>query len=394
MAFPDLVLKIEPLLNNKVTYAPLSAPRSGSGFDGINHLYMRILIANEESQPVELENVEFTFQTPPGSWSVGDSSFGGDGIVIPPGDTVQWNSARGQYISFLDIETVLMTARLSFKGFTDPRITLYKLKPHVNPVKKGAYLFPAYAEDLRPDEFWVGQSGHAAGNKGSQLYAHDLGVEGFVSSINKFTATFSGKIGTKNEDFRTWELPIYAMADGVVHSFNTGVIDNPEPGEFPDSFAKTEDRGGNHFVIRHGDELVLYAHLKKNSLNPDILFDGAVIKAGDFLGLVGNSGSSSHPHLHIHATGLSNGLDGAMRPILFREIYFLGKTHLIMPIGDSPWIKAKRKVIPNVLTLIWPSSMPQEGWRVGEVEIGPEKFWEWPFYLIRIILRFPWRLFR
>jgi murein DD-endopeptidase MepM/ murein hydrolase activator NlpD len=79
--------------------------------------------------------------------------------------------------------------------------------------------------------------------------------------------------------------PIYAIADGVVeeHSGDSGF----------DSF-------GNHVIIRHnipGQNIEsLYAHMITGS---SILQVGDAIKVGDFIGLVGDTGSSVGAHLHF-----------------------------------------------------------------------------------------------
>ena len=58
---------------------------------------------------------------------------------------------------------------------------------------------------------------------------------------------------------------------------------------------------GNHFYIQHGNEVAGYAHMQKGTLNSKLLAAGAKVTAGDVLGLAGNSGNASEPHLHIHA---------------------------------------------------------------------------------------------
>ncbi len=60
----------------------------------------------------------------------------------------------------------------------------------------------------------------------------------------------------------------------------------------------------NGFLIRHGDdvrgyEVVGYWHMSE--LEKSLLAPGTIVKAGQRLGLLGNSGASSGPHLHIHA---------------------------------------------------------------------------------------------
>jgi len=54
--------------------------------------------------------------------------------------------------------------------------------------------------------------------------------------------------------------------------------------------------GGNYIMVRSGDFFVLLCHLKKDSAKVKI---GDLVRAGQQLGEVGNSGSSIQPHLHI-----------------------------------------------------------------------------------------------
>lgn len=55
---------------------------------------------------------------------------------------------------------------------------------------------------------------------------------------------------------------------------------------------------GNHVVLGAGSEEILIAHLKKGSV---AVTAGQRVQAGQLLGVVGNSGNSTEPHLHIHA---------------------------------------------------------------------------------------------
>jgi hypothetical protein len=90
----------------------------------------------------------------------------------------------------------------------------------------------------------------------------------------------------------------HAIAAGdatVVH-----VIDGlpaQKPGGLPSGLLLPE-ADGNSIVARLDDGLyMLYAHLQAGSIKVKV---GDKIKRGDFLGLVGNSGNSSAPHLHFH----------------------------------------------------------------------------------------------
>ncbi|WP_166876187.1 M23 family metallopeptidase [Salinibacterium sp. ZJ450] len=83
--------------------------------------------------------------------------------------------------------------------------------------------------------------------------------------------------------------PIFAIADGVVKSHTQG-------GAY-----------GNHVVLEHvinGKKVTsLYAHMQWGS-SP--LSEGDMIPVGEFIGLVGNTGASTGPHLHfeIHLDGV------------------------------------------------------------------------------------------
>lgn len=68
----------------------------------------------------------------------------------------------------------------------------------------------------------------------------------------------------------------------------------------PDMPVPVRDRDvleGNHVVLDCGAVWVLLAHLMQGSVRVE---NGAYVREGDVLGLVGNSGQSDEPHLHVH----------------------------------------------------------------------------------------------
>nr|WP_309503348.1 M23 family metallopeptidase [uncultured Roseovarius sp.] len=72
-------------------------------------------------------------------------------------------------------------------------------------------------------------------------------------------------------------------------------------GDMPDFNVPESDRVnrlGNHVILRCGDAEIVLAHMRQGSVS---VAPGEVVKAGDRLGEVGNSGASTEPHLHIHA---------------------------------------------------------------------------------------------
>lgn len=134
--------------------------------------------------------------------------------------------------------------------------------------------------------FWGGrtvdQNYHAASR--DQRFAYDI-------VILRDGKTHSGD-GSANDQYFAFGQPILAPAAGTVVVVVDGVDDN-KPGVM-----NPQQAAGNHVVIDHGNgEFSFLAHFRKGSLK---VKKGDVVKAGQPLGLCGNSGNSSEPHLHYH----------------------------------------------------------------------------------------------
>ena len=99
--------------------------------------------------------------------------------------------------------------------------------------------------------------------------------------------------GKDNADYWAWAQPVRAPAEGVVVAVHDGIRDNR-----PGAETNTSKPAGNHVVIDlgHGEYAAL-AHFRKGSIR---VSDGDQVSSGQLLGLVGNSGNSSEPHIHFH----------------------------------------------------------------------------------------------
>lgn len=76
---------------------------------------------------------------------------------------------------------------------------------------------------------------------------------------------------------------------------------------------------GNHIIIEHGDGLITwYAHLSYISCSVDDLVEG-----GDIIGLGGNTGRSSGPHLHLTVQHIGHGLSGYIIPDVVDPLEYL-----------------------------------------------------------------------
>lgn len=143
--------------------------------------------------------------------------------------------------------------------------------------------------DLPFEGQWIASG---AGASGLTNHHDRINSQKYAVDIVKFGE--NGRLfeneGIENEDSYTFGAEIVAPVNGkVVH-----VVDS-----LPDQKITDRDKlAGNHIIIQFQDTLfVALAHLKQNSI---AVKPGAVVKVGDFLALVGNSGNTDFPHLHVH----------------------------------------------------------------------------------------------
>jgi hypothetical protein len=189
------------------------------------------------------------------------------------------------------------------------------------------YPFPAKGRDLDAGVFWQ-VTGHSSGHK------RDLSGTRFDAASGKWTANRANTAGLSSDERRLiWNMPVYAPATGIVLTCWRNAPDGDDPGEAGcggNADANTLCRtpaGGNHVRIWIPQErrMILLAHLRQGTVpehlcphdaehvadwrdksgafgfNPDILvpFPFRWVQEGDFIGRVGNSGSSGGPHLHV-----------------------------------------------------------------------------------------------
>lgn len=118
--------------------------------------------------------------------------------------------------------------------------------------------------------------------------------------------------GNNNEDYYAFGKEIISPADGVVIEVINGVIDN-KPHSMNPYIAL-----GNAVLIQHSEkEISILAHLKYGSIKVQT---GDKIKRGQLIGLCGNSGNSSEPHLHYHLQNNSVIQDGVGIKCYFQNI--------------------------------------------------------------------------
>ena len=146
--------------------------------------------------------------------------------------------------------------------------------------------------------------------------------------------TFTGD-PKDNKNYRAYGNDALAVADGIVSATKDGIPENV-PGIDSRAVPITlETIAGNHVIldIGHG-RYAFYAHLQPGSLKVKL---GDHVKRGQVLGLVGNSGNSTEPHLHFH---LSNGNS----PLGSEGIPYALESFEAKPKADAPATKHRMEI--------------------------------------------------
>ena len=111
--------------------------------------------------------------------------------------------------------------------------------------------------------------------------------------------------------------------------------------------------------------------MQPGSLNAKFLTKGATVKAGDFLGLAGNAGASSGPHLHIHANKTTandpKSWDNVPRPMVMRGARVVAWPFVNGNPSASPWVALNKRGIPPTDCAVWPADSPVVKLRYAEV---------------------------
>lgn len=172
------------------------------------------------------------------------------------------------------------------------------------PLKKGRYFVLQGGKGLPTNLFHFSLRG--------AIYAMD------IVKLNKYGNRANTVFSRNLEDYAIFGDTIYSPCAGkVVRAY----------GGNPDNIPPNMERGpkNTNMVVIEGEHYTVFmGHLKKGSV---MVQEGDVVKMGQPLGCVGNSGFSSEPHLHIQVHEIEKGRPWyASTPLYIR---FNGRSYLL-----------------------------------------------------------------
>jgi murein DD-endopeptidase len=128
-----------------------------------------------------------------------------------------------------------------------------------------------------------------------------------------------------NKNYRAYGTEIHAVADGVVTQVGDGIPQNTPGAKSLAVPITLETIGGNHVIMEIGNGLfAFYAHMQPGSVRVRV---GDRVTRGKVLGLLGNTGNSSEPHLHFQICNANSELGSEGLPYAFASFEVQGKAN-------------------------------------------------------------------
>lgn len=141
---------------------------------------------------------------------------------------------------------------------------------------------------------------------------------------------------TKVESWNSYGDTVYAVGDGKVVTARDGMNNNTPFAAVPTTAIDAHDATGNLLVVQLADgRYATFAHLMAGSQRVKL---GDVVRDGQPLARVGNSGNTFAPHLHFQLGDAPETLASEGLPFAFKEFELVGRINGIGPLlGGGAW---------------------------------------------------------
>lgn len=325
-------LKSKEVLSS-IAVRSLSEPNPVPGADGRTHLAYELLVVNPSRLFVTLNKVEAVDRHGHSLWSLRNAladmttMYSETRYALPPGSSA---------VVFMDVS---FAAKEALPSAISARITATRQaagpdgKPGALPPDTpvpATFTFTGAETRIGPPAIVVepplqGDNWVAFNGCCESITSHRgavMAVNGLLRVPERFAIDWiqldpSGRAytgdGAKLSSYKYYGTPIHAVASGVV----VNLYDDADE-QVPGALAKgitTENIGGNMLVIDIGNgAFAFYAHMQKGSLKVKL---GDHVTTGEVIGLLGNTGNSTAPHLHFHVMDGPSPLDANGLPYAF-----------------------------------------------------------------------------
>lgn len=141
---------------------------------------------------------------------------------------------------------------------------------------------------------------------------------------------------TRNENWYGYGVTLLAVAPGTVVDLKDGIPENVPLSPTRAVPVTLETVGGNYVILDlGGGQYAFYAHLQPGSVRVKV---GDRVRAGQPLGLLGNSGNSDAPHLHLHLGDAPSPLGTEGLPAVFDQYRRMGRLAGFLAPLPAEWL--------------------------------------------------------
>jgi hypothetical protein len=137
--------------------------------------------------------------------------------------------------------------------------------------------------------------------------------------------------GKKPEDWLCYGVEILSVAPGTVVEVVRD-LPNVAPGQNPEGLSIAQIAGNRVIIDMGSGRYAMYAHLAPGSIPVKV---GDHVEQGQKIGLLGNTGNSSAPHLHFQVMDRPSSLDDTSLPFVFDHMQLEGRVQLDLATLDN-----------------------------------------------------------